>query len=203
MLTRLALVCFVLLGLNACDSGSEPGALNYAELFPYQVGDTIAYADTFGGGPVTTLDSVLRDTVRVVGTTTIGNDVYQIHQIDHDSVTIIDIGRIKPVMDSEYYFIDGSKIYQWWNESKTSIADFAKPFTPGTTTDDFMRFEAHYVKDTVVTVVAGTFNTKLLECGELLGIRRYYAAGVGMVLMTQNNYRRELLSAKVGGRSYP
>lgn len=186
--------------ISSCDSSTGPAvgvSLQTHPYFPYSIGDEYVWQVND-----LNFDTTYTRTWQVTTAQKIDSNWYYVHVSDEYFHTNIKFGQ-GPAMrrDTSLYRVQSDSIFLRTGTFEYLSVDFTRNYQPGGGST-FM-----YVKDTSnVVVPAGTFAGKIMRWDDG---RHIYAQGVGMIsseYVSSSGYEPveiELLSAKVGGRSYP
>jgi hypothetical protein len=192
----LLAVCFIV-AFSGCDSiepVTDPGTHPF---FPYKIGDEYVIEEwgIFSGIEFT--DTITYRVVDVVKLN--GNPYYRV--IGNGGLMYFPGEDPLPrTPDTSLFRVDGSKVFSRSNRGEYAYIDFDAPYAFSPEPASTMGF----VKDTLaVQVPAGQFDGKLMRMPQPIGAYFIYAKDVGFVTQFFPEYRATLLSAKVGGRSYP
>jgi hypothetical protein len=194
---KLLLLASLLLVVASCDNATGPAgsvALQTHPYFPYSIGDEYVWQVHDHNN-----DTIYTRTWKVTTAQKIDSNYVYVHVSDEYFHEDIKVGQ-GPAMrrDTMLYRVQGDSVFI--NKVKEPILDFSRNYQPGGGST------FRYVKDTTdVSVPAGLFNGKIMRWDDG---KHIYARGVGMIYseFIASIYKPieiKLLSAKIGGRSYP
>lgn len=186
--------------ISSCDNSTGPSdglGIQTHPYFPYSIGDEYVWQVTDHN-----FDTTYTRTWKVTTAQKIDSHFYKVHVSDEYMHSDIKVGQ-GPEMrrDTSLYRVQSDSIFFRRGTFEYLSVDFASNYQPGEGST-FM-----YVKDTSnVVVPAGRFAGKIMRWDDG---KHIYAQGVGMIYseyVFSGGYEPveiELLSAKIGGRSYP
>jgi hypothetical protein len=196
MKKHLLFAAFLLM-IASCETASGPSDvanLQTHPFFPYAVGDEYVWQvnDHYN-------DTTYTRTWKVTATK---KEYYFVHVSDEYLHSDIKVGQGPALRrDTDLYRVSGDSVFNRRDTREGLLLDFSHTYEPGGGST------FRYVKDTNnVVVPAGTFSGKIMRWDEG---RHVYAQGVGMIYSEfifggfYEPVEIVLLSAKVGGRSYP
>jgi hypothetical protein len=168
---------------------------------PLAVGNTWTYEDRLsfeGSGGNDLLDTI---TYTVTAQVSKAGKQYFEYMPTRDTIWLSDGTWAFYHLDTFYFRAEEpGKVYDLEEAGERLFYDFNTPYAA---TQTFLPYT--FERDTTnVKVTAGSFaNCVIVRGGYLNRVREIYAEGVGLIHQDLEGPTRTLLSAKVGGRSYP